>query len=272
MHPRLKRLTDWFSGKKYGTPFISLLKTIFSLPTFKKGQLMIKSIKESGGFYSIELKGIKHKLYYPKNMPLDTLRYTIKELFFDYDDHYYEIKETKVSPGDVVVDCGAAEGLFPLMIMNRCKKVYAIEPLPDYIRSLKKTFADVPNVEVIQSAIGDKKGKGILKADDVASTLINSGDGISVEINTIDDLFFNKGIKVSYIKSDTEGFDLAVMKGAERTIKMFKPKIAVAVYHKADECEQIHDFIISLNLGYKIKIKGINYVTNANMLLHAWID
>jgi len=105
----------------------------------------------------------------------------------------------------------------------------------------------------------------------VASSLINSGKGISVEVTTIDDLFFNKGIRISYIKSDTEGFDLAVLKGAEKTIRKYRPKIAVAVYHSPDECEQIFEYLRSINPGYKIKIKGMNYDTQRNMMLHAWM-
>lgn len=271
MHTRIKRVIDWFSGNKYGTSFINLFKSLISPPAFKKYKLVIRSIKETEKYYVIDLKDIKTPLYYSKKMPLERLWYSIKELCFDYDDHYYEIDETKVAPDDIVVDCGAAEGLFSLLIMNRCKQVYAVEPLPDFIETLKLTFANSSNVAILPYALGEEKGKGMLSEDNIASSLINSGKGISVDITTIDDLFFNKGIRISYIKSDTEGSDLAMLKGAEKTIKKYKPKIAITVYHKPDECKQIFEYLKSINPGYKTKIKGMDYVNQRDVMLHAWM-
>jgi FkbM family methyltransferase len=217
------------------------------------------------------MKDIETPLYFPKKLPLESLWYCINELCFDYDDHYYEIDETKVAPDDIVVDSGAAEGLFSLLIMKRCEQVYTIEPLPDYIEALKLTFANASNVVIMPYALGEEKGKGLLSENSVGSSLINKGKGVSVDITTIDDLFFNKGVRISYIKSDTEGSDLAILKGAEKTIKKYKPKIAITVYHKPDECKQIFEYLKSINPGYKIKIKGMDYKTQRNVMLHAWM-
>ena len=275
MITRIRRILDWFSGKKYGTSFVNLLKIILSPPTSLKRRIrskkMIRQIKETEKYYIVYFKVVEHPLYYPKNMPLEALEHVISELCYDFDDHYYEINETKVGTDDVVVDCGAAEGLFSLLIEKRCKKVYVVEPLPDYLDSLKLTFENSENVEIIPYALGAKTGKGILSNENMCSSIITSGEGVNVEISTIDDLFYKKGIRISYIKSDLEGYDLAMLKGAENTIKQYHPKIAVTVYHKPDDGREIEEYLKRINPKYKIILKGVYYNPFKNYMLHAWM-
>jgi len=52
---------------------------------------------------------------------------------------------------------------------------------------------------------------------------------------------------------------MGLLKGAQNTIKTFKPKIAIAVYHRADDLYKILLFIKRLNSEYKFYIRHYSF-------------
>ncbi len=57
--------------------------------------------------------------------------------------------------------------------------------------------------------------------------------------------------KIDFIKMDIEGAEPYALKGAEATIRKFRPKLAIAIYHSLDDFTNIPKFINELDLGYK---------------------
>ena len=53
---------------------------------------------------------------------------------------------------------------------------------------------------------------------------------------------------------DIEGAEPIALKGAIETIKKFKPKLAIAIYHSFDDFVNIPNWILSIDLGYEIFI------------------
>ncbi len=60
----------------------------------------------------------------------------------------------------------------------------------------------------------------------------------------------------SLIKMDVEGAELAAMKGAEMTIRSHRPSLAICVYHKPADIWEIPLWIASLDLGYRMYLRG----------------
>ena len=56
--------------------------------------------------------------------------------------------------------------------------------------------------------------------------------------------------KVDFTKIDIEGAELAALNGAEKSIRRFKPDMAITVYHSLEDFWQIPQYLDSLNLGY----------------------
>jgi hypothetical protein len=78
--------------------------------------------------------------------------------------------------------------------------------------------------------------------------------GTAITIS-IDDFVSANGItKVDFIKMDIEGAELKALKGAKQTIKKFKPKLAIAIYHSMEDFVTIPNWILNLNLDYNIFI------------------
>ncbi len=88
----------------------------------------------------------------------------------------------------MVLDCGCAEGSFTFLVQPTAKHIYAIEPLPEYVKALQKTFAESGNVTVIQQALGSKQEMAYIKSKGIASFITQEPTGIPVTIDTIDHL------------------------------------------------------------------------------------
>jgi FkbM family methyltransferase len=244
-----------------------MMRLFFDTSYHVKTQRVVSRIEKEGPFRKVVFKN-NMIMYYPMAVPLSSLERVVCECFYNTNWHYYEVPQTRVEANDVVVDCGAAEGLFSLLVASRCKKVYAIEPLQNFYNCLQKTFAEYSNVHVLHLGVSDEEGYATISENDIASSL-SMGSG-EVEVSTLDKLFFEKDIPVTYIKIDVEGFDLKVLQGAKKLIEKYKPKIAVTTYHKAEHAVQIKDFLLSIVPDYNLLTKGIYQETGSPVMLHAW--
>lgn len=75
----------------------------------------------------------------------------------------------------------------------------------------------------------------------------------SVDVFTIDDYVKENNLTVGLIKTDVEGFEPELLKGALETIKSQKPMLAISIYHNYHDFYKIKPMIDNLDLGYKFK-------------------
>lgn len=262
----------WLSGRKNGVGLTELIAFMSGKTCAPKAKAKILETREEGLYTVVLLKGLSRPLYFPKAFDTVSLYQVIAEAFYRDDWHYYEIEETTVKPGDVVLDAGAAEGLFTLIVSERAERVYAVEPLPMFADSMRKTFHGVENVEIIEAALSDAPGAGVMNENGISSSVSSSGSGVKVAVDTVDDLFFRKGIRISYIKADLEGNELDMLMGAKETIRASAPRIAITTYHRAEHAGLIKGLLLDLNPAYRIRVKGIEERAGSPVMLHAWVS
>jgi len=134
--------------------------------------------------------------------------------------------------GDHVLDIGASLGDHTVPYarrVGRVGKVYAFEPQPESFDCLKFNVRHYPQVQIFNFALGEADGemKWINRDDNVgASRVIEEPDGrdevTMIEVRTLDSIHFPR---LDFIKIDTEGYDLFVMRGGIETIRKHRPKI-----------------------------------------------
>jgi len=117
--------------------------------------------------------------------------------------------------------------------------------------SLKK------KIELIRNPVSDRSGEEIYFNDKGPSSRIefqpfDEQTGQSTTISIDDFVKSNNIRRVDFIKMDIEGAEPLALYGAIETIKRFKPKLAIAIYHSMDDFVNIPSWIIDLNLGYRL--------------------
>ena len=84
----------------------------------------------------------------------------------------------------------------------------------------------------------------------------SSHDKMRFRTESIDHLVASGRIeKVDFIKMDIEAAELNALKGAEQTIRRFKPKLAITVYHSIKDFWEIPEWLDRLGLGYKFYLR-----------------
>jgi FkbM family methyltransferase len=267
---RFKVLRHYFR-KSNRVSFGELLRFFFAPSYATLAGRFIEKIEKDGAYKKVYLKGLQDPLIYPADIPEHSLHMSIVECFNPANWHYYEIPETLVTPDDIVVDGGAAEGIFGLKVQKRCRRLYLIEPLSKFVRSLEKTFHGAGNVEILPYAISDRGFSATISDDDISSAISETGAGEQIQVTTLDSLFYGKDIPISYLKLDLEGHDYKALVGAEQLIRRYQPKIAVTTYHDKDHADQITAFLQSIVPAYKFRYKGIYQWTGSPVMLHAWV-
>ena len=230
----------------------------------KRALKFIESRQTAGDFIELQLKGFHDVFYYPSAGNWLELCAFINEILNEKHWHNYTSGPTPILPSDVVVDCGAAEGLFTFLATPIAKKVFAIEPMSIWQPGLIKMFSEKSNVELILTAVSHSRNELYMSDFGGSSKVASEGKNL-IQATTIDDLFFAKGIPISFLKADIEGFEFQMLLGAVKTIKAYRPKIAMAVYHVENYVPQIVSFLRSLHCDYRIKTKGI--APNGNPIL-----
>lgn len=169
-----------------------------------------------------------------------------------------------VEKGDVVLDLGACWGDTALYFA--CKtgeqgKVYSFEFVPDNVKLFNINISLNPNlikqIELIQHPVSNKSNDEIYFNDNGPASKIElepfaGQTGFATTISIDSFVKKNSITKIDFIKMDIEGAEPFALEGAIETIKRFKPKLAIAIYHSMDDFVNIPKWINELNLGYKL--------------------
>jgi FkbM family methyltransferase len=73
-----------------------------------------------------------------------------------------------------------------------------------------------------------------------------------VDVVTVDD--FLQGERTDFIKMDVEGNEEKVLNGAKKTIKQFKPILALSAYHRPTDKEILPVTVLGIDDQYKLKL------------------
>jgi FkbM family methyltransferase len=268
---RINVLFFWLLGHKNNISFLELVKFLVKPKINIIAKKNIDTITKKTE-YEIKLLNFIDILYWPKVFSLNRLDQVIAETLDKNDWHYYQKKHTEVEKGEIILDIGTAEGLFPLTVIDKCEHVYMIEPSKIFHHCLNKTFVNYKNkITLFNVAVGNEDG--VIPFDenslDGKVALENQNNTYQIGINKIDTLLKNK--KITYLKADIEGFELEMLKGAEETIKGNKPKIAITTYHTQNDPKEIISIIKSFVPEYNYYVKGIYEKTPKPVLIHFWI-
>lgn len=261
----------WLFKRRHNVRFSELVHFSLKPQVRKIADRYLKGIASSDSFHEVKFKTTPHTLYWPKECSIDGIYQVTSETFDEQDWHYYQKKHTEVQQDEILLDIGAAEGLFALSVADRCKKILLVEPNDYFVKALNRTFASYQDkVLIFNVAVGSENGEIIFNPDSLIGRIsVDNKQGIKKRLTKIDDLI--PDTPITYLKADLEGFETEMLKGAEKTIKRNKPKIAITAYHKENDTNQIISLIKKFVPEYQYYTKGISQTAGKPVMIHFWI-
>ncbi len=148
-----------------------------------------------------------------------------------------------VQSGDSVIDMGANFGWYTNVLSSLVGpggKVYSIEPIPDTFQVLKGIIRKLglTNVVSLNYAMSSADGTAVMRVPQHeyggdnfyrAQIELKSGESnrpdreYTVPMSCLDSLFLEVATKITFIKCDVEGHELAVVKGGAQFLEQAKP-------------------------------------------------
>lgn len=139
--------------------------------------------------------------------------------------------------GDVALDLGANQGIYCCAfgaVVGPSGRVIAVEPIPRQVERLQANIAlnGFRQCEVLQKAISDRVGTttlGLGSGDVLASIVAeDKSKSIEVQTTTVDQIVRDHSLhRVDFIKLDIEGAEMLALRGAENTLREFRPTLAL---------------------------------------------
>jgi len=175
---------------------------------------------------------------------------------------------------EVFIDAGSFDGkTIEDFVMHFCegsyRKIYALEP-DDVNYSYTKQYIDnkqLENIELIHAGAWNHSGAMRFFPNKGASSQINSNGETVIKVVAIDDIL--RGDKATLIKMDIEGAELEALKGAYNTIKTYKPRLAICVYHKPEDIVSIPEYILKINSEYRLYLRHHRSESAVETVLYA---
>ena len=167
--------------------------------------------------------------------------------------------------GDVVFDIGAHNGVFTTLfshLVGASGKVYAFEPNPEVLLTLRRTVEELDNVVLYPFALSNesRKAKLVIPGDPSMASLSDWFDGahghthtVECELRRLDDLVEADALPLpNFIKCDVEGAELSVFKGAEKCLNrvdapyMLFEALAGSAHSFGENASGAIDFLLGL--------------------------
>lgn len=134
--------------------------------------------------------------------------------------HQYQTDTFCVNAGDVVVDVGAAEGLFSLDVAERASKLYLFESDFIWREPLRRTFAPyAEKTVIIPKWVSDRNSRNSIRLDTALAE--------------------EKGRPI-FIKMDIEGSEVMVVESSKLFLMSEQSvRLACCTYHRADDARRL---------------------------------
>ncbi len=158
-----------------------------------------------------------------------------------FEPHIVEVLKKKVASDAICLDIGANIGSISvtLSLLAPGGRIFAFEPVAENYEFLRKNLEanGIRNVEPFRLALSDQNGRAQFNftsefaggAHFSDTSWVDSREkSESVEMRTLDSWVKEKKIEqIDVIKLDVEGAELRVLRGAEETLKRFRPVLIV---------------------------------------------
>ena len=187
-------------------------------------------------------------------LPLIQTPFTI----FSPDLLYFDPEIITLSEDEIFVDGGMYVGdtaeQFYKISDGEYAHYYGFEPDKHNFATANKTLMEKPNMTLIPKGLWNCETLLGFTDGLASSSRLNEASGNIIDVTALD-LYFSDMAPPTFIKMDIEGAELDALRGAERTIREHKPKLAICAYHKPEDAYALPELAMGYRGDYKFYLR-----------------
>lgn len=188
----------------------------------------------------------------------------ISQIVSPCEEEYFDEKVV-LKEDEVFIDCGGFDGDSALRFIEQCggkyQDIIIFEPEFSKKAAIEKNMGN-NRYHLYPLGVWSKSTKLYFNAMGTGSSHVFEERGkYIIETVALDEIVYD--MRPTYIKMDIEGAEQEALKGCRKIIQIYKPKLAVCIYHKPDDLYKIPAMIKEMNPQYKLYIR---------QYANAWFD
>lgn len=183
-----------------------------------------------------------------------------------YREEFFAPDILQFSSEEVFVDGGAFDGdsfLRFLAMAPQFGRAYLFEPDEAICRRAIDSFGSDHRLAIHNAGLSSHSGEVRFSTTSGMDGAISEHGNTIIKVVSIDECVKEK---VTHIKLDVEGSEEAALLGARNQIGKFRPKMAIALYHRAMDLWQLPKLIESFGGGYKYSIRHYSQTVDDSVI------
>ena len=177
----------------------------------------------------------------------------------------YEHPRIRPRSGDIMIDGGVsdmvgAQAAFAESV-GPTGQVHGFEPIPWMAERAREQLARWPWYRLHTAGLAERAGHAAFASLRDSSHICRSpvageGEGtVRCDLVSIDEAVEAQGLeRVDCIKLDVEGAELDALRGAEKTIRRFRPRLIICLYHQPEDMITLPLYVKSLVADYRLEV------------------
>tara|TARA_B100002003_G_C14157111_1_gene557374 strand:+ start:5392 stop:6369 length:978 start_codon:yes stop_codon:yes gene_type:complete len=169
---------------------------------------------------------------------------------------YFEPFLNLEKEGEIFVDVGGYDGQTTFEFMRHCpdyKMVHYFEPSEGNMQESQYRLKGARDIIFHSEALSHRSGHSTFFSDGSSSRLTApTPSDVTIETARFDDIVHEP---VTFIKMDIEGHELSALEGAQLQIRKHSPRLAICVYHKAQDFREIPELVLSYYPNYSLYLR-----------------
>ena len=198
----------------------------------------------------------------------DRIFVPMKSWWLGTDVQYFDHDIMKAHTHESFIDGGALDGGDSAGFMEWCNgaydAVYLFEPDAENYKKLLPMANSDKRITLYEEGLWNGQKELKFSAGNKEKCAISENGNTVIKVTSIDEKL--RGVPVSVIKMDIEGSEMKALGGAEQTIKKYKPRLAICVYHKPEDIIEIPLKVLELNPDYKLYLRHYSYMHTETVL------
>lgn len=203
-----------------------------------------------------------------EGFPKDHILYPCSSLYGTVGWQYFDYMGPEEN--EVFIDGGVYDGAssrdFVKWTNGKYEAIYGFEANPYCIEKCRRFYIDknIHDVEFIEKGLWNEKSRMGFAGDHSQSSRLSEDGNEVVDLDTIDNVL--NGRRATFIKMDIEGAEYRALLGAEETIRKYKPRMALSVYHKPQDIIEIPALLYGYNEDYKFALRQYSSIADETVL------